>query len=168
MRYKPTFSTRVLIPFTVAAITGVMVGAFADSIGWPFMPYALGGALAAWTVQLLAALPPQPAPRPVMIPAEQTVRLRIQNLDARQEDVLRFGIDAERLHEFAVGVSGGKPLSGRNWYPGLFTQPEFTKFIGELVRTGYAVQNASDPRGGVALTAKGRAMMHGLAAPLAL
>jgi hypothetical protein len=164
---RASFRTQVLYPALQTAVAGCLAYLLADSVGWPAQPIGLAVALALWTWQIVAALPAPKQAAPVMLPQE--VRVRVLSDDGTQGLYLRFGIDAERLREFAEGVTAGQSLSLRTWSPRLFRQAEFTSFIAELVKVGLAAPvSQTDPRGGVALTGKGHAIFRGLAtAPLA-
>ena len=114
------------------------------------------------------AVQPTPAPARTMLPVEQTVKLRIQNLDASQEDILIFGVDADRMQLFAQGITAGKDFTVRAWAH-LFTEVEFRDLRSQMIAAGWARWvNPNAPQSGALVSKKGMAILRGLTAPLAL
>lgn len=166
MRQRQTFRVLLLYPAIGAFVTGALAGGLAASVGWYGLPFGLAAALIVWMFRPGALEFPPRTEAPKMVTSEQRVRVDVVNLDGKQGDTLRFGMDAETLHKFAAGLIAGKSLATRDWQT-LFTEPKFTDVCNELMSQGYARWISDrNHRGGRELTAKGKAMMRGLAAPL--
>ena len=168
---NPIFEA-LIIPAAGALITGILAGALAQSVGWAGLPVGLGAALVAWLLRPGAVqLPTLPAvvepPQPPIIKAAQTVRVNVISDDGRAGEYMQFGIDGDRLRQFAAGLLAGRALTSREWSGGggLFSQVEFARLRGELIRRNLARWGGRDPRSGCVLTSQGRAVMRGLAAP---
>lgn len=103
-------------------------------------------------------------------PVQETVRVAVTSEDGRQTAFLDMPVDRARLALMASGVMSGVPLAESSWVgPGKFTRYEFTAVRDELIKRGYAtwISEASKARG-VRVTAKGRALLRGLAGSAAL
>ena len=97
---------------------------------------------------------------------DQVTTLHVISEAGHRGDFLSLPIDGPRLEEFAAGIASGRGLDVRTWTGNgaLFSGGEFTRLRGELINRGLARWVSDrDPRGGVILTARGRATLAALA-----
>ena len=168
---KPgAITEKIIIPLLAAAITGLFVGLAAlalcltleKPLAWALLAAALA-MLGAWIFRPLDGLkiPESPAAY------QQTTKIHVLTESGDAGDYLQFSIDRARLLQFARELAAGKSFTSREWTGrgALLSGSEFVRLRGELINRGYARWNSDrDARSGCALTAKGKAMVNGLAA----
>jgi hypothetical protein len=181
---QETITSAVTVPLLQATVTGVLVGTAAgagtralarDNPG--AVGLATGASVAAfswlsyradWAERIRAILGIETTHQAEAIQAaayNQTVRVEVISDNAHAGDFLDLPGGRDRLITLAQGLTAGKSFTVRNWAGGggLYAGATFDRLREELIARGLARwQSEHDHRGGVELTAKGRATMRGL------
>lgn len=98
-------------------------------------------------------------------PETNSLTLRVNVIAPTEGEFLDVPDGRERLIKLAAGLVAGKPFTVRGWTGagGLYSEAEFSRLQAELIHFGYARWRSHDPRSGVEITAKGRAILSQLA-----
>lgn len=105
-----------------------------------------------------------PPAQPVTQSESSTV-IRVVAVDGQAGNILKFGIQPEKLQTLANGLANGEPFSQVRWQ-GLLTRSELAAVVSEFVRFGYARERSpGTPARGYELTPQGKAVVRYLGRP---
>lgn len=178
---QSNITSAVLVPLSQAAITGGLTGFSVGCVAWLLAaesPATIGftagvvitslswlALRSGWEKRLSAILGIEAAPAEAET-YSQLVHVEIVSEAGLQGDYLDLPGGEEKLIRLAKGLSEGKPFTVRFWTgkAGLYSGPDFERLRAELIARGLARwRSEHDTKQGCDLTAKGKAVMRGLA-----
>lgn len=109
---------------------------------------------------------PEPEPvAPVIVQEPDTFRLEVDYDSGAAGDYLQFGVDPRKFFSWCEGVSLGRSTAEDNWCGsrGIFAKSEYRTLRDELVTRGFMRLRGKSPSQGYELSAKGSALVRGVA-----